>query len=369
MFKLAFAALLVVPLIADPMSAQEASIESVLKAHVKALGGEEAIKKVQSFQRDSKASGKAGAFPIDGKMEEVVDLKNKRAWSMLDLGAYKKQSILSGESGWTEETQLGKKEMAAEEVGLMKLNVGISPLLTVHAEYPDALTLGEEVTFNDKPCQELLVQEAPIKFYLGTKSRLVEGLKIESMGSITYENYKAVDGIKFANKVTTSIDPVQLNMINNYTSTKINIEIDASLFGEEEKETDKPPEYTAGQIMAFLDKDGDEKISKEEAEASPELSPAFAHVDTNEDGFIDMKETEAMVEYTQKQKQANKPAGGKKTTAREIIASMDRNKDGKIGKDEASEELKLFFSDYDSNSDGFIDEKEGQAIAKFVSGK
>ena len=88
MFKLAFAALLVVPLIADPMSAQEASIESVLKAHVKALGGEEAIKKVQSFQRDSKASGKAGAFPIDGKMEEVVDLKNKRAWSMLDLGAY-----------------------------------------------------------------------------------------------------------------------------------------------------------------------------------------------------------------------------------------------------------------------------------------
>ena len=48
---------------------------------------------------------------------------------------------------------------------------------------------------------------------------------------------------------------------------------------------------------------------------------------------------------------------------------MDENKDGKISKDEASEELKPFFGDYDSNSDGFIDLKEGQAIAKFVSGK
>ena len=130
------------------------------------------------------------------------------------------------------------------------------------------------------------------------------------------------------------------------------------------------PEYSAEQIIGFLDKDGDEKISKEEAKASPELSPAFAFVDTSNDGFIDMKEAEAMVEYMKKEKQANQPAtGGKKTTAKEIIASMDENKDGKISKDEASEELKPFFSDYDSNSDGFIDLKEGQAIAKFVSGK
>ena len=374
MFKLAFAALLVFTLVADPMSAQEASIETVMEAHIKALGGKKAIEKVQSFQRNSKAGGTAGAYPIDGKMEEVVDLKNKRFWSLMDLGAYTKQSVLSGESNWTEDTQQGKKEMPEQEAGLVKLNIGISPLLSVHSEYPQALTLGEEVKFNDKQCQEVLVHQAPIKFYVGTKSNLVEGIEIESLGSITYERYKAVEGVMFANRITTLMEPVGMKLVNDYTSTKFNAEIDESLFGKEEKAKTETmqdsPEYSAEQIIGFLDKDGDEKISKEEAKASPELSPAFAFVDTSKDGFIDMKEAEAMVEYMKKEKQANQPAiGGKKTTAKEIIASMDENKDGKISKDEASEELKPFFSDYDSNSDGFIDLKEGQAIAKFVSGK
>ena len=374
MFKLAFAALLVFTLVAEPMSAQEASIETVMEAHIKALGGKEAIEKVQSFQRNSKAGGTAGAYPIDGKMEEVVDLKNKRFWSLMDLGAYTKQSVLSGESNWTEDTQQGKKEMPEQEAGLVKLNIGISPLLSVHSEYPQALTLGKEVKFNDKQCQEVLVHQAPIKFYVGTKSNLVEGIEIESLGSITYEQYKAVEGVMFANRITTLMEPVGMKLVNDYTSTKINAEIDESLFGKEKKAKTETmqdsPEYSAEQIIGFLDKDGDEKISKEEAKASPELSPAFAFVDTSKDGFIDMKEAEAMVEYMKKEKQANQPAtGGKKTTAKEIIASMDENKDGKISKDEASEELKPFFSDYDSNSDGFIDLKEGQAIAKFVSGK
>ena len=374
MFKLAFAALLVFTLVAEPMSAQEASIETVMEAHIKALGGKEAIEKVQSFHRNSKAGGTAGAYPIDGKMEEVVDLKNRRFWSLMDLGAYTKQSVLSGESNWTEDTQQGKKEMPEQEAGLVKLNIGISPLLSVHSEYPQALTLGKEVKFNDKQCQEVLVHQAPIKFYVGTKSNLVEGIEIESLGSITYEQYKAVEGVMFANRITTLMEPVGMKLVNDYTSTKINAEIDESLFGKEKKAKTETmqdsPEYSAEQIIGFLDKDGDEKISKEEAKASPELSPAFAFVDTSKDGFIDMKEAEAMVAYMKKEKQANQPAtDGKKTTAKEIIASMDKNKDGKISKDEASEELKPFFSDYDSNSDGFIDLKEGQAIAKFVSGK
>jgi len=130
---------------------------------------------------------------------------------------------------------------------------------------------------------------------------------------------------------------VGMKLVNDYTSTKINAEIDESLFGKEEKAKTETmqdsPEYSAEQIIGFLDKDGDEKISKEEAKASPELSPAFAFVDTSKDGFIDMKEAEAMVEYMKKEKQANQPAtGGKKTTAKEIIASMDKNKDGKISK-------------------------------------
>jgi len=58
-------------------------------------------------------------------------------------------------------------------------------------------------------------------------------------------------------------------------------------------------------------------------------------------------------------------AGKQKVTAKQIIASMDKNDDGKISKDEASEGLKPFFDPLDANKDGVIDLQEAQVIAGY----
>ena len=59
------------------------------------------------------------------------------------------------------------------------------------------------------------------------------------------------------------------------------------------------------------------------------------------------------------------PSG--KVTAKQMIAFMDKNSDGKISKDEASDDLKNSFQYVDTNGDGVIDVKEAQIMADYVN--
>ena len=61
------------------------------------------------------------------------------------------------------------------------------------------------------------------------------------------------------------------------------------------------------------------------------------------------------------------PAAGS-ITAEQIVASMDRDGDGGRSREEASEDLKLFFGKYDVNRDGAIDAQEAKELEKFFDG-
>jgi len=103
------------------------------------------------------------------------------------------------------------------------------------------------------------------------------------------------------------------------------------------------------------DKDGDKKISKEEAFGR--LKENFDKIDANKDGFIEASElTEAMA------------AVGRRMMAQSIMAKLkeaDKDGDNKLSKDEAPEQLKQHFDKVDTNSDGFVDKEEAEkAIAQ-----
>ena len=124
---------------------------------------------------------------------------------------------------------------------------------------------------------------------------------------------------------------------------------------------------TAEQIVSYLDKNGDGKISKDEA--SEELKPHFEQIDANKDGVIDVREAQVMADYQNNQQAGSTelaPAG-EPVTAKQIISFMDKNRDGRITKNEASEDLKLFFAQYDANKDGAIDVKEAQVMADYAN--
>ena len=115
----------------------------------------------------------------------------------------------------------------------------------------------------------------------------------------------------------------------------------------------------AERIVSAMDANKDGKISK--GEVSALFKPYFEQIDTNGDGFIDANEAWGMA-YTANSQRLQGPV-----TAEQIVGYMDKNGDGKISKDEASEELKPHFEQIDANKDGVIDIKEAQMMADYVN--
>lgn len=103
------------------------------------------------------------------------------------------------------------------------------------------------------------------------------------------------------------------------------------------------------------DKDGDGKVSKEEA--PEQLQSFFDNIDTNKDGFIDKSESDAM-------RSRRGSGGGGGGGQRGNIMSNDKDGDGKLNKEEVPSFLQGAFDRLDTNTDGFIDKDEADAMRR-----
>ena len=99
-----------------------------------------------------------------------------------------------------------------------------------------------------------------------------------------------------------------------------------------------PPPGDPKQFIAQFDKNQDGKVSKDEF---PGPDDHFTRLDKNNDGFIDESEVPK----------------GPPERGRNFMADFDKNKDGKVSKEEFQGPDELF-TRMDKNSDGFIDESE-----------
>lgn len=113
-----------------------------------------------------------------------------------------------------------------------------------------------------------------------------------------------------------------------------------------------------GFYLTASDKDGDGKISKEEA---PEfMQTFFDRVDTNGDGVLDKAEMEAM--------RQRRSSGGGRGGSRNLM-QFDKNGDGKVTKDEVPAEMQGMIERGDANGDGAVDAAEiEQMRSRFAPG-
>lgn len=105
----------------------------------------------------------------------------------------------------------------------------------------------------------------------------------------------------------------------------------------------------AEQSLDELDTSGDGRVSRQEAEADPELGAAFVSRDSNQDGYLDQQEIERVrsEQSGRESDNASKPVS---------LEEHDRDDDGRIEPHEASGDVD--FETLDMNNDGYLDEAE-----------
>lgn len=349
-----------------------AEAEEIVDAHIKATGGKPAIAKIKTIYRTGAVSVSGGFGAQAGEFEEIYDLAKGRGYSSFKLPGYHRESGWNDDSTWLSDPQQpGKKELDEQEARIVKLLSTPSPVVTIHTLFgAAALRQGDDKEFNGKQCAVLGLGGAGMEFYINRQSKLLEGFLIPGYTETTLEDYQAVNGVQMAGKMTMKIPAQDLTMIYDYRKTEANGKFDESEFSKPGSRSGKPAVggITAKQIIDSMDKNGDGKISKDEASEDAKLF--FADIDANSDGAIDLKEAEVMAKFHNEQhgaKEKPAPPQANGITAKMIVQSMDKNSDGKIGKDEASAELKPYFSQFDANRDGVIDEKEAEPIAQYVN--
>jgi Ca2+-binding EF-hand superfamily protein len=171
------------------------------------------------------------------------------------------------------------------------------------------------------------------------------------------------------------------------------------------------PRFDAARFLKDHDKNNDGKLSKDELPSSAQKE--FESIDTNKDGFISQDELQQhaahmakmrpqlveVVYYTidlheeptslqelqtayDELRKMDKNNDGKlddsevkmfresrrKERIDGIVSALDRNKDGKISKDEARGLWADNFSQLDKNNDGFLDHQEIEAALAFKQG-
>lgn len=354
--------------------------EGVVDKHVSAVGGQDAIAAIKTARRTGTVSGTSVYGPLRGTFEEVFDFSNRSGYTSFEVVGFSRQVGWSNDSGWTRDTQSGLADMSEQEMSFVSYVNRPSPLAALRVQHGNS-SLKEvgERDFNGRKCSVVAYGDGSVTFFVNQDSHLLEGMSVAGTSEVTYGDYREVDGVQFPGNVTTLIEAQQLTMIYDYETITINGKVDAAKFKRPTanmransdrrttNENDASPALDANQIITYLDKNGDRKISKDEANA--ELKASFQSIDTSGDGFIDTKEAQVMMSFVnQSRDAAAKPEFAfVPVTANQIIDSMDVNDDGQIGKSEATEDLRLYFADYDKNSDGSIDAVEARDIADHVN--
>lgn len=141
---------------------------------------------------------------------------------------------------------------------------------------------------------------------------------------------------------------------------------------EQEKPKEAPPavaalfKLSAEDFIKRFDKNGDGMLDKDEM--PPFMARGFDKFDGDNNGKLDKKEVEQMLQGLRQRF----PAGGDAKAASpaeldkhvdKMLEIMDKNKDGKISKDEAQGKLAEFFDNIDRNKDGALDREELRAAA------
>jgi Ca2+-binding EF-hand superfamily protein len=361
------AALAVVGMMAAPGVASAASVVSeVVAKYIDATGGREAQEAIKSaIIRLNLTIPEFGvqmettAYYKDGDFKSVTGIPN--------MGEVI-QGVTDGVA-WQMNPMEGNKILEGQAAESLRQATSLNPLLYWQEIYVSAEILGEE---GGATMIKFISDSGNADTYhFDNESGLITKQKGTGPdgGTVTrtFNEYKKVGVITFPYKA--SVETAQANLDFTVATVELNAEIDDGAFELPPEIRAQLPEepgagFSAEQLMAFLDTNGDGKIAKDEVNR---LMISFEGLDKNADGEIDAAEAGDMANAPRKEQTLSPQQATGAVTPEQLMAFMDTNSDGKITMEEAPEELKAGFSFIDANGDGGIDLNEAQAMADYAN--
>jgi hypothetical protein len=222
-------------LVAATVFANTVSADHIVDEHIKAVGGADALAKVKTLERSGTVAltGPFGEF--QGSISEEYDIAGPKGHRVMDLAIFVIESAFTGDEGWQDGPPEGLRDMSKEELGLAKMNGSASLVASIKSEFGmAAFNEPADEKFNEKDCVKLTVKESPLELYINKETKLLEGIGVAELMTITLEDYKEFDGIQFAQKSTTNVSAQDITIVNEYEETKLNGELDESIFAKPE---------------------------------------------------------------------------------------------------------------------------------------
>lgn len=216
------------------------SVDEIVDGHIKAIGGMDAIKKIESVKRKGEVAV-SGMFGDMAGVSEIAMIPWKKAYQNMDLGMFAQKMGWNGKDGWSESSMEGQKKLEGTELGQVKQVASIDPLAEYKIKKEGTLAAlpDEKVGDADQHVLELTPKEGPkIKFYIDKATKLLTQATLDQdspqFGQVKIvlggADFAEFGGVKLPKKSTVNIGDGQLSLTTTYTETKINEKIDDKIF-------------------------------------------------------------------------------------------------------------------------------------------
>lgn len=199
----------------------DVDVASVYESYLKAIGGKEALEKIESLH--SKFSGSVGPQSL-----EMTSIQTKDGKSMMEVGVggmVVQKTVFDGTKGYTE-AQGQRMEFDEDQIQAQKEEGGLFPELDVPADA--ALTGFDKV--NGEEVYVVQIGEDTKNFYSVETGLKLQTIKETPMGAntVVYGDYQEVEGVKFPFSMSQSFGPQSIEF--KAVEVKANQEIDPSVF-------------------------------------------------------------------------------------------------------------------------------------------
>lgn len=207
----------------------EVSIDAddLLENYTKAIGGENAIKKMKVLEGKGDITMTSGGQDLPGKTHTIYTGTGKM-YRLVDLNVYKSEELYNGTDGWEISTN-GNAKMDKDKLKSMKFES--DPF-----HYANAMKFGyklEVVGKKDNMIVAKLMDNDQLleTLYFNSDNYLLEkteDIQLVNNGkmlvSVTYSNYKDVDGLKLPTKIRTETPLFSMETNYDYTLNKTTVE-------------------------------------------------------------------------------------------------------------------------------------------------